>query len=478
MKKILKAFAILLGLHTYSIAQDIQVKYSNTNIALNEYFSITLTVSNEQIKNYSPFPEINTFQKRGISTQSSTNIVNGKISFSQSIVQNYFPTKEGKFKIPNFTMEVNGKQITVQGTVVVVGPPKEREEYSDPNAFDPFADFFGRGGKKEYIDVNDDAFFALTSTKDKVYVGEGFTITLGFYVAHTNKAKMQFYDIGGQMQELVKKLKPANCWEENFGIEEIQPQEVEIDGKKYVEYKLYRATLYPLNTNTIKFPSLSLRMIKYKVAKNPSFFGLNNEKQDFKDFSSKPLTIQVKDLPSHPLKDNVSVGRFKLEENIKERKVNTGQTINYSFKIVGEGNIASIKNPILVDRPEFDVYPPNIYQDINRSGNAVTGTKNFNYFIIPKEPGKYKLKDLMYWVYFDPIKSRYDTLKSNIQIEVNGESTINKSIGNSDFDDFRDIIERYDNHFINPNKDEFLKLLANIFLAIIFLLTVVVIVKK
>lgn len=459
-------------------AQEIQVKIGNNNIAQNEYFTITITLNNEQLKNYSNFPDIPGFQKRGVSSQSSTNIVNGQISFSQSIVQNYAPTKEGKYKLPASTIEVNGKKVQIPATQITVGPPKEREEYDDPFGRDPFADFFGRGGNKEYVDVKEDAFFALTSTKDKVYVGEGFTITLAFYVAQSNRAKMQFYDLGNQMQGIVKKLKPANCWEENFGIEEIQPQEVTIEGKKYTEYKLYRATLYPLNKEPIKFPAIPLKMIKYKVAKIQSFFGFNNEKQDFKDFTSKPKTIYVKELPAHPLRDNVAVGEFSLEENVKDKRFNTGKSINYNFKIVGEGNISSIKNPQQVENPNFEIYPPNIYQNINRSGLAVTGAKNFNYFIIPKEPGTVKMKDLLFWVYFDTKRERYDTLKPSLIMNITGESSKNLAVGAADFNDFGEIIENYDNNFINPQKDEYIKWIANGFLLVMFLLTLVVILKR
>ena len=32
---------------------------------------------------------------------------------------------------------------------------------------------------------------------------------------------MRFYELGKQLTEIIKKIKPANCWEENFNIENI-----------------------------------------------------------------------------------------------------------------------------------------------------------------------------------------------------------------------------------------------------------------
>jgi len=471
-----KSFSFLLLFILGNVcAQELTVRLGATNVALNEAFTITITLSNEQMKTYSNFPDIQGFQKRGVSSQSSTNIVNGQVSFTQSIVQNYAPTKEGKFKLAPFAMEVNGKRAQSSGGVVTVGAATQQQQ--DPSGGDPFGDFFGRGGQKEFVDVKEDAFFALTTSKDKVYVGEGFTATLAFYVAEANRAEMQFYDIGKQMQDIVKKLKPSNCWEENFGIEEIQPEQVVFNGKRYAEYKLYRATFYPINKQSVKFPALPIKMIKYKVAKNPSFFG-QNKQQDFKEFISKPKTILVKELPPHPARDNVSVGQFKLEESINSRNIITGKSYNYNFKIVGEGNIVSIKNPQITENKVFDIYPPNIYQDINRSGMAVTGAKNFNFFIVPKEPGNYRMGDYIYWIYFNTQTAKYDTLKSKVKLKVNGESSKNNSVSSNDLNDFMDIISKYDNNIVDVNKYDYIKTGANVFMVLLLIITIIIIVRS
>ena len=123
----------------------------------------------------------------------------------------------------------------------------------------------------------------------------------------SNRAPLQFYELGKQLSGILKDVRPGNCWEENFNIENINDETVIINNKRYSQYKLYQGTFYPLNTEAIKFPSVGLKMIKYKVAKNPSFFG-QNRKEDFKTFNSKPRTVRVRELPLHPLKDVVAVG--------------------------------------------------------------------------------------------------------------------------------------------------------------------------
>ena len=76
-------------------AQDISIELGPDEVGMNEMFTITVTVSNGSIKNYTDFPTIEGFAKRGTSSSSKTNIVNGQISSSQSIRQSYMPLEEG-----------------------------------------------------------------------------------------------------------------------------------------------------------------------------------------------------------------------------------------------------------------------------------------------------------------------------------------------------------------------------------------------
>ena len=80
---------LLIGLEGF--AQQVSVQLGPDQIGFNQVFTITITVENDQLKSYSGFPEIPGFAKRGTSSSSSTNIVNGRVSSKQSIIQNYMP---------------------------------------------------------------------------------------------------------------------------------------------------------------------------------------------------------------------------------------------------------------------------------------------------------------------------------------------------------------------------------------------------
>lgn len=461
-KTVFSLFLVCLGSHAIAQSNNILIQLGPDEIGENQPWTITVTVNNERLKSYDNFPDIDGFKKRGTSTQSQTSIVNGQISSSQGVIMTYFPTRQGTFTVPSFKMKINDQLISVNGKRIKVGPSVQQRS-SDPfrSLFerDPAQDFFNRS-EPEFVDVKEDAFLAITTNKDEVYVGEGFTTTLSFLVADNNRAPMQFHDLGKQLSDILKKLRPANCWEENFNIESIEGEPVEIGGKGYTQYKIYQATFFPLNAQSVSFPSVGLEMIKFKVAKNPSFFGQNRQ-EDFKTFYSKEKTVKVKELPPHPLRDAVAVGDYRVEERLNSTRLTSGQSVGYDFTVYGEGNISSIEEPRIKKDDNFDFYEPNMKQSINRENGRVTGNKSFSYFMIPKEPGTYHLGDYFQWIFFNPATKKYDTLRSNQIVEVSGESQKNQSIESTDLGSFYDQISGADNTLRQRTETDWTKVAFN-----------------
>lgn len=467
---------ILLG-YDKAIAQDVKIELGQSEIGSNEIYTITISIENSKITEYDKFPEIPGFMKSGTSSSSSTNIINGKSSSSHNIIQNYMPTGEGEYTLKPFYMTINGEIYSSPGKKIKVGPPNQKKRYSDPFSHDPFEEFFGRQTEEEFVEVEDDAFFALSTDKDEVYVGEGINVVAAFYIAENNEAPLHFYDVGRQLSDILKKLKPANCWEENFNIDNINETIVIIDNKRYRQFKIYQASFFPLNNDPVEFPSLSLQMIKYKVARRQHFFG-QNKKEDFKTYHSRPKSVKVKELPPHPLKDQVSVGTFKLNEKLSTFELATGESFSYDFNISGQGNISNINPPIVPTEKNVEFYTPSSSTNIRKSENKISGNKAFSYYGIPKEPGVYDLNNYFKWVYFDPTTHNYDTLKSTVTITVKGESQQNQYITSTDLGGFYDNIEMEDNHLISRNSDDYLKMFVNIFILSMLVITAIFIFRK
>ena len=466
-------------------SQEINLQLGPGEIALNEAFTISIVVKNDKIRTYNSnsFPDIPGFSKRGTSSSSSTSIINGHINSENSITMSYAPQREGTFQLEPFEMSVNGETVSSSGKTITVGPPKQqsRRQRNSPFGRDPFDDFFGDNSEEqeEFIEIADDAFLGFMVDKESVYVGEGFTGTLAFYISDENRAPLSFYDLGTQLGKIVKELKPTNTWEENFEIVNIQREDVKVNGKRYSRYKLYQSRFYPLNQEDITFPAVGLKMIKYKVSKRPSFFGRRQE-EDYKTYRTKPKTVKVKELPPHPLKDQVSVGDFQLREKVDPRTLETGESFNYSFSIVGQGNISAINEPTVNKNDSLTIYEPNVTQNTRKDNGTVIGVKQFSYYGIPNEAGKYKLKDYFYWIYFNPNLANYDTLRSSVQLTVTGESRRNESIQlTRDPGTFYNRMENESNALMSlQEEDSNMKLFINIFILVMLAASAFIVFKK
>tara|TARA_B100001564_G_scaffold270456_1_gene232061 strand:+ start:2053 stop:3510 length:1458 start_codon:yes stop_codon:yes gene_type:complete len=472
----LKRFTKILLFKIFALvsiyAQEVSISIEPERIQLGGTLQITLSIKNNQIKNYSSFPDLDGFIKGGISSSSSTNFINGKMSSSQSIIQNYISKEEGTYIIPDFDIEINNKSMRVKGKSILVEKSTGTKKNTPFNNFfdpfdDPFDNFFDRNND-EFYEVEADAFLSLTTDKKSIYVGEGFNTTLAFYVSESNVADMRFYELGRQLTEILKKIKPGNCWEENFNIENINSIPVEINNKRYNQYKIFQATYYPFNDEPINFPSLDLELIKYKVSKRPSFFG-RNKIEDYERFYSKPVSVNVKELPDHPLKDNVVVGNFKLRESIDSENIETGNSFNYIFEIFGEGNISAVDEPS-INLSEIDFYPPNSEQIIKRERGKVFGSKKYSYYGIPNEPKEYDFSETINWIFFNSQLEDYDTLKSEIIINSFGDRKEKNIIVNKESKSFIEFIQNQSNE-LKENKKH---LLNSNFLSIIIITLVII----
>ncbi|MFO7825171.1 MAG: BatD family protein [Cyclobacterium sp.] len=471
-------FVFLLGVFSMqTLAQDIKIELGESEVALNETFTIKVTVSGEKIRSYDQLPDIPGFQKQGVSQSSSMNIINGQMSSTNSVIQYYKPLRKGQFTLPDFTLSVNGENVSTPGKTISV--IDARASSRNNRALDPIDDLFGRRDTEEpeYVEVEDDAFFSLSVDKEEVFVGEGFNVSLAFYMSEANQAPFNFHEPGKQLERIINEIKPGNAWEENFNITSIQPEKVEFGGKIWTKYKVYEASFFPFNSGTVDFPPVGWEMIKYRLAKNPSFFG-SNRLQDFKTFYSQPKSIKVKPLPPHPLKNEVSVGNYRLRESFDELEARTGEGFTYDFTILGEGNISSIRPPVVKREQKLNTFDPNEQVQINRGRGKVTGMKEFSYFITLNEQDEVALKDHFEWIYFNPNLAQYDTLQPKALVNVTGESRINQAISSSRLGGLYDLIEVEDNKLLNQGYKYYFSILINVLLFLALILLGFLIVKK
>ncbi|TAF96366.1 MAG: hypothetical protein EAZ32_09570 [Cytophagia bacterium] len=464
MKKTIQLILILIFFWTIptvqaqSVESPFLLQLGKTPISLSEAFTVSVTIPNAENIPAIVFPELKGFQKRGTSRTGVTKIVAGKTSETNTFTQNYYALKEGIYAVEPFVVLVNGQSVRSEATKVIVGK-------NDPNAEILSNEVLDLELEKQ---TNENLFLTASVRKQSVYVGEGFNLVLSFWVSENNSTALDFYETEKQIEKILQQLKPANCWEENFGIKEIQAIPLAVRNKRFTEYRIYQATFYPLNNQPIQIPAVGLTM---KI-------GETKEKTELKTFYSKPVQVVVRNLPPHPLKNKVAVGNLRLEERINTTNLTTGNSYQYDFKIVGEGNISAIQIPVLENNGSlFDIYPPDVEQRILRQNGRVTGHQSFHYQFIPKQSGAFSLGNFFEWPFFNTVTEKYDTLRSALTVKVGGQALASTPITNQNESSFYTIIDQLEGNTPTTDYQSILKTITN-FLIISMLLGMIYIFRK
>jgi len=395
-------------LFAQSINDASTIELGSKNLTLDQPFLISVVLRDAETRPSVIFPEINGLEKRSKSATSAVSTVDGRKVVIQTITQEYFATKPGNYLIPEFTISINNLKLQSDEAMVVFSKAA--------NAEAPVSTSLTSNFEEELEDPSEGIFLSVQTDKKVTYIRQGFALRISLYIAENAPVQMEFYRFNEQLQAILKKLRPANCWEENVGLEEIAKRKVTIKGRRYTEYNMYQARLFPITIEDIEFPAVTLQMLVTDNSK-----AVNVERRLVKPFKSKAVKLTVRQLPDHPLRDQVAVGQYALKENLSSSLVYPGESVRYMFKIEGVGNIAAIPAPNVQTNSSFDIYPPEGSQIIKRSSQNVVGEKTFDYFVVPRKDGVFPLSRYFQWVYFDTAKAKYDTLRSAKTLTVKGE---------------------------------------------------------
>lgn len=384
------------------------VELGQTTFPIERPFTITVIIPNNENRVAIPFPDITGFTKKGILTSVSPSEVGGKTVTNQVITQNYQAITPGRFRVPPFAITINGETVRSEGAVLLVQPSRTATAPASPTV--------------TTVDVltGKAAFLALGASKTSVYAGESVALTLSLYIADDYPYVLNFTALDKQLQEITKKIRPANSWEENLAITELKPISILIRGKRFREFRIYQSVFFPLSNQDLRLPAVSLQLARPRPNIGPP-----SSQPETVVFTSRPLTITVKSLPAHPLRGRVPVGSFQLEEGLERQGVTIGQSVRYTLTVVGEGNIATLPAPALLNETaEFDVFPPEERHTVTNNGSQVTGRKTFSYFIVPHQNGAISLASRFQWIFFDPKTAQYDTLRPQLRLQVGNKNPI------------------------------------------------------
>lgn len=395
-------FCFLIVAQAQNTDNSVSIELSATEFSIERPFTISVTIRDIEQRPVIAFPTIPGFTKRETSASITSEEMGGKTVISRIITQSYFAAKPGTYRLAPFAITVNKVTARSEGATLLVKSAS--------------------GGEEEVVSATipaiskDAAFFTLNTSDSEVYIRQGFRVRLSLLVADDYPYELRFDQLEQQLQDILKKVRPFDIWEENVGLTEVKQIPITVNRKKFTEYRIYEATYFPLTARTINLPEVSLTMLAIRS-------GNSRSKPESLTFSSMARKVEVKRLPSHPLRGQVAVGTFRLLEGLERRNIRVGESVRYDFKITGEGNIAALYAPRVSVNEALDIFPPKTQESIKRGSDGVSGYKTFRYFLIPKQNGQFPLENTFQWIYFDPQKVEYDTLRPKLILRV-GETVV------------------------------------------------------
>jgi hypothetical protein len=94
-----------------------------------------------------------------------------------------------------------------------------------------------------------------------------------------------------------------------------------------------------------------------------------------------------------------------------KQNTKTNEPVNLKIQITGKGNLKLIQPLPLVLPNDIENYEPKINDNINTSTAGMSGSRTFEYLLLPRNPGTFKI-DPIKFAYFDISTGKYEVLSS------------------------------------------------------------------
>ena len=382
-------------------------------VAVGQAFTFTFSLNQraQQISAYQ-FPGFDVLSGPNQSSSSSTTIVNGQVTQNSTFSYSYTlrAQKEGTFTVPSATFVVDGNNVksnSVQIKVVAAqqaGTPQTQQQQQQG----------GRNQQQQAASFDkNDVFIRASASKTNPYQGEQVIITHKLYVGQGVN--------GGYRVNNATMPTQSGLWSYTLGdpnAENVAKQEV-LNGKKYAVHEIRKTSVFPQKTGEVTVTPMELdftaNIISQQSTGDPffdRFFGGRQNAQNYTfGIKSNAVQLNVKPLPqnSKPESFDGLVGHFTLSSSLSRAKLKANDATNLTITVSGTGNIQHIDPLDIEFPPDFDVTEPRVSDNISTKGNAVSGSRIFEYVIIPRNEGSFTIPKASF-SFFDIQSGTYKTL--------------------------------------------------------------------
>jgi len=414
MKRTLTYFFMFIFVFgpTSVLAQNskFQTSINKSKVAVGEQFKLTYTLKAKG--NHFHGPLLGNFNVHSGPNQ-STNMTYINGSFSQSMTFSYVlsPKKVGKFTISGANIQSGRKRINAESVTieVVKGSPQQQQRAATNKTTT------GTG-------ISDDNLFMdVKVSKRKVYQGEQLSAVFTIYFR---------VDIVGNE---VSKLPSFNgFWTQDVEMpQQAKIYQTTINGVRYQAADLKKTILFPQRSGTLEVDPMAFKCVVRTRQRHShgifnGFFGGHKDVEHL--VKSKTVKIKVLPLPTagKPASFKGAVGKFDLKTTVDKEQLKANDAVNLVAKVSGKGNL-KLLDPLVVNLPpDMETYDPKITDNVVTRSSGVSGTRTYEYLLIPRHAGEYVIEPIQF-SYFDPSKKKYVTLSSpeyRLQVEKGEEGSV------------------------------------------------------
>ncbi len=407
MNRVQRALLLLAVSAQLAAAEEVtfQASVDKNPVSLGDQFTLTLSLNSAGMgggKNLQ-LPDLAKFLiLSGPNQSSSVQIVNGAVSSSFTYSYVLQPRELGKFTIGAFSIDADGKTYRTSPLTIEVDKSAPRPKQQAAAANDAGAQ------------IGDNLFLRAAVDRSHVIQGEQINLAFKLYM------RVQVDQYGIQKSPTM-----AGFWGEEIETPKNIPISMEtVNGKQYRVGVIKKMALFPTQSGTLEISPMEVQTaVRLQVRSNDPFDAFFRDpfgKSVTHSVTSEPLKIRVDPLPSGAPPDfKGAVGQFAMSTAIDKRTTRTNEPISLKITLSGTGNIKLLESPAVELPPDFEQYSPHVTDNINRQGDRISGTKTFEYVIIPRYPGLKVIKPVTF-SYYDLAKREYVRLRSP-EIELNVE---------------------------------------------------------
>lgn len=412
MKKI---FSILLivALSVASYGQELTVRAPG-RVEVGQRFEVRYEIDTRASDFRGPsFKGLSVLTGPNTSQQSGMTVINGQVSRSFTMGFTYIiqADMEGTFNIGAASCSVEGKKVSCPGFTIKVekgsGQSQQQQRQSAyNNGYGQSRQPASQPAQSGNID-NRQLFARASLSKSNPYQGEQVILTYKIYT----QVSLQQYKID--------KL-PGNkgFWSEDLTKDgDVRQYEETVDGRRYMVAEIRRGALFAQESGKLTIEPLNLdvlALVQRQRRSTGSIWDLfddpffNPTQAVTKHLSTNSVAVNVKPLPPAPDGFTGAVGNFSVKGEVDTREVKANEAITYRVTITGGGNLMLIDAPQINFPKVFEVYDPQVNDKISRSNGGVSGSRTYEWVLIPRSQGNYEIPATDF-VFFDPKTGKYVT---------------------------------------------------------------------